>query len=202
MATPSYDAIRNAMGGTLDGDTINKLITEQTTTAAAARASLYAGLPTGATRGVATGGPVKADRDYFVGSNPCGEIHITNTVVSPGEICRSTIATDKITLSDSGLATRANSMSYSKYKQDTNQDHEKITWTIEVPGVPLEDIEVYTVDPTDESASARRLFVKVRDTELDRFLNAGEKIATTTLELGVLTIVIDRPFKRQVIEVK
>jgi HSP20 family molecular chaperone IbpA len=185
MATPSYDAIRQAAGSTFDSHAMSKLIND----------SYNEGF-------LPIGEPIRHNRVANIGINPCSEIFITNNTVSLDEISKTTIAADKITINNGALATRANSMSYSKYKQDSNQDHEKITWTIEVPGVPLEDIEVYTVDPTDESATARRLFVKVRDTELDRFLNAGEKIASTTLELGVLTIVIDRPFKRQVIEVK
>lgn len=80
-------------------------------------------------------------------------------------------------------------------KQDTKVDFDQTVWTIEVPGIPREDIEVFTVKDT--------LYAQFKDgTRLHKNLMDEEKILSVTLELGILTIVIDRPHKKVPIEVK
>lgn len=80
------------------------------------------------------------------------------------------------------------------YKQDFDEG----VWTIELPGVPREEIEVFTV-PSEAGAT---LYVEPKDKQrLSRFLDKGEKVKTVKLDLGVLTITIDRPYKRESIEI-
>lgn len=84
----------------------------------------------------------------------------------------------------------------SQYEDSVDVDFDQAIWRIYVPGVPKKAIQLFTVgdlvyvDFTD-SKDKRKIF-KLAD---------GESVASSKLDLGVLTVVIDRPVKRESIEI-
>lgn len=86
------------------------------------------------------------------------------------------------------------------YKDKLVVDYDEAQWVLEVPGFDKSDIEVFTV--------ANKLTVKTVANEYSKStfsksieLLEDEKVTGTKLELGVLTITIDRPNKRQSITI-
>jgi HSP20 family molecular chaperone IbpA len=127
--------------------------------------------------------------------NPCSEIRLGDGSLEAfrprGERIQSgSITADSIVVgSFSDDKIKVNNM-----KQDYNEDFDEATWTIEVPGVPKEDIEVFQVQNV--------VYVKVKDRgRISKTLLTDEKITGSKLDLGVLTITIDRPHKKVAIEV-
>lgn len=79
-------------------------------------------------------------------------------------------------------------------KETYKTDFDENVWTIEVPGVPKEDIQVFQVRNT--------VYVEVKDKpRIAKYLEEDEKVDSTKLDLGTLTIVIDRPHKKVPIEI-
>lgn len=78
-------------------------------------------------------------------------------------------------------------------------DFDEAKWEIDVPGVESSDIEVYTVKDvvTVKVAGSGKHYGFERKLQLLE----GEKITTSKLALGVLTITIDRPHKKVLFEV-
>jgi HSP20 family molecular chaperone IbpA len=74
-------------------------------------------------------------------------------------------------------------------KQEYKRDFDQNIWTIEVPGIEQDKIEVFQVKNV--------VYVRFNGEEHLQHLALDEKVETVRLELGILTIVIDRPDKRQ-----
>lgn len=82
------------------------------------------------------------------------------------------------------------------YQDSLDVDFDSAVWRIYMPGVPKEDVQVFTVKDqvhVDVSNGAPRKTFQLAE---------GESVKSTKLELGVLTITIDRPDKRQSIEIE
>ncbi|RZK44832.1 MAG: hypothetical protein EOO61_02355 [Hymenobacter sp.] len=112
------------------------------------------------------------------------------TAITGGQISANTVRIDKIIpsrISDDKI--RIDGM-----KETYKTDFDENVWTIEVPGVPKEDIQVFQVRNT--------VYVEVKDKpRIAKYLEEDEKVDSTKLDLGVLTIVIDRPHKKVPIEI-
>ena len=83
----------------------------------------------------------------------------------------------------------------SSYSDSLDVDFDEAVWRIYMPGVSKEDVQVFTVSDivhVDVSNGLPRKTFKLAD---------GETVKSTKLDLGVLTITIDRPNKRQSIKV-
>ena len=79
-------------------------------------------------------------------------------------------------------------------KNDFKRDFDQNTWTIELPGIERERIEVFKVK--------NAVYVRVDEKEIGKqYLDEGETIKSTKLDLGILTVIIDRPNKRETIEI-
>lgn len=125
--------------------------------------------------------------------NPCSELILINTGVEcwkpgprvtrveGGSISGDFIQTGKINVG---------------YKNSYEVDFDESVWTIEVPGIAKDRIEVFQVSDV--------VYVRIdkdKTKQITRFLDKEEVIKSTKLDLGILTIVIDRPNKRQDIEI-
>lgn len=125
-------------------------------------------------------------------SNPCNEIILRDGVecwppepkvtrIEGGSIVGNTISTGKIQVI---------------YKNNYERDFNENIWTIELPGISKDRIEVFQVE--------HYVYVQIdkdKTKRLTKVLEANETVKSTKLDLGILTIVIDRPNKRQDIEI-
>jgi len=163
-------------------------------------------------------------REVFVGNNPIhtinnvsgaanlsdwmtGNDHTTirgGTLISDGaitsaQIAANTISSGKTQMTDFSFSTARGDVTVSQsFGQGLKVDFDEAVWTINVPGVLKEEIKVFTVKD--------RVYVDiekagVRQNRFQFLLAEDEKVTATKLDLGILSVTIDRPAKRQEIEV-
>jgi HSP20 family molecular chaperone IbpA len=194
MATPHSYAINNTLP--ISADDMRKAL----------------GLP-------AMGGSIAASDSYkgigFQERNPCREIidgcEIAGGSISAAKLAVGAITAEKLqigeirvagktTLSEwrSGVTSTQFSKDYvqGNYADSVDIDFDEAVWRIYVPGVPKEDIKLFTVD--------NLVYVDFKDDLAKRKifkLDEDENVKSSKLELGVLTVVIDRPNKRQFLEI-
>lgn len=139
----------------------------------------------------ATGGPVGLGNKPIVYGdiNPCSEIFIPMDKSPKIELIKER---DSVLSTESGNKV----VTQNSYIDSLDVDFDEAVWRIYMPGVPKEDIQVFTVKDkvyVDVTNGAPRKTFKLAE---------GESVKSTKLELGVLTITIDRPDKRESIEVQ
>ena len=119
-------------------------------------------------------------------SNPCAEIDMRNF-----RAISDTIMEGKTPFE----LTKETNMRAKNYNRDYDED----TVTVEVPGVPKDEIEVFIQN--------NFLYIKVREESpitysLEDSMNGGElTVRSVKLDLGILTVVLDKSEKRKLLEI-
>jgi hypothetical protein len=123
---------------------------------------------------------------------------IVNNIISAEKL--TTGNTDKMLSTANGSTYFGNITGVGGRVQRVEVDFDEAVWSIEVPGIEKDKIDVFTV--------ADKIYVDIQTSEKavtkERKvfqLAEDETVTGTKLELGVLKITIDRPAKRQVIEI-
>lgn len=122
---------------------------------------------------------------------------IVNNIISAEKL--TTGNTDKMLSTANGSTYFGNITGVGGRVQRVEVDFDEAVWSIEVPGIEKDRIDVFTV--------ADKIYVDIKTggtvtNERKMFqLDEGETVKSTKLELGVLKITIDRPAKRQAIEI-
>lgn len=124
---------------------------------------------------------------------------ITDGVITQNQIAAATISAGRLSVNNALSTSSTNVKIYNNFSQGLEVDFDEAVWTIQVPGITKDKIEVFTVKD--------RVYVeitgKVTDQKqrLEFVLAEDEKVTATKLDLGILSVTIDRPAKRQAIEI-